>query len=700
MTRRSIHFVLFAAALVIAAQAAAQPRPMTHEDLWLMPRVGAPVVSPDGSLAVFAVLEPAYDPAQQVTNLWLVRTDGSAAPRRITSTRAAESGVSWSDDSQRLAFATQREGDSAAQIYLLDLVQGGEAQRATSISTGARNPRFSPDGQQILFVSNVFPEAADDEHSQRIAEERQQRKHNVRVYEGFPVRNWDRWRGEQQPRVFVQRIGEAGARDLLAASDLVKAPGYGGRITAGSEELDPVWAPDGESIIFVASANRNTAAFAFTHTDLWQVSLSGGEPRRLTNLEVEGDGDTFFRPAFSGDGRSLFATRVPRTGHVYNAARIAAWRWPSSERHPDLTLPDGRSVTTWAPSRDGRHVWLLAEDAGQEKLYRASASGGEAQLVMAPQRGVYANLSVSQGGRGETLLATWESAAHPPEIVRLDPARQRHRTLSAFTSERIAALDLPDLEHFWFESEAGTRIHSMLLRPPGFDPGGSYPLLVLMHGGPHTMWRDMWVLRWNYHLLSAPGYVVLLTNYTGSTGFGEAFAQAIQGDPFRGPALEINQAADEAISRHAFIDGERQCAAGASYGGHLANWLQGTTTRYRCLISHAGLVNLESQWGTSDVAFAREVNAGGPAWERGPVWREQNPIRLAANFRTPTLVTFGELDYRVPINNGLEYWMALQRQQVPSRLVVFPDENHWILKGENSRYFYGEVHDWLARWLR
>jgi dipeptidyl aminopeptidase/acylaminoacyl peptidase len=239
----------------------------------------------------------------------------------------------------------------------------------------------------------------------------------------------------------------------------------------------------------------------------------------------------------------------------------------------------------------------------------------------------------------------------------------------------------------------------MLVLPPAFDPSKKYPLFVVIHGGPHTMWRDQWVTRWNYHLLARPGYVVLLTNYSGSTGFGAAFAQTIQGDPLRTPGAEVNEAADVALRDHAFIDGNRQCAGGASYGGHLANWLQATTTRYRCLISHAGLINLESQWGTSDTVYGREVNNGGPVWEQGPVWREQNPIRYAASFKTPTLVTIGERDFRVPLNNSLEYWTVLQRQQIPSRLVVFPEENHWILKGENSRLFYQEVHDWLARWL-
>jgi dipeptidyl aminopeptidase/acylaminoacyl peptidase len=220
-----------------------------------------------------------------------------------------------------------------------------------------------------------------------------------------------------------------------------------------------------------------------------------------------------------------------------------------------------------------------------------------------------------------------------------------------------------------------------------------------MHGGAANMWRDQISLRWNYHLLAKPGYVILLTNYTGSTGFGEQFAQNIQGDPLKTPAEEINEAADEAVKRFAFIDGTRQAAAGASYGGHLANWMEASTTRYKCLISHAGLANSESQWGTSDTIYGRELMNLGPPWEQGAVWREQNPIRFAARFKTPIMLSVGEHDYRVPTNETLEMWSAIQRMQVPSRLLVWPDENHWILNGENSRYFYKEVADWLARWL-
>jgi dipeptidyl aminopeptidase/acylaminoacyl peptidase len=220
-----------------------------------------------------------------------------------------------------------------------------------------------------------------------------------------------------------------------------------------------------------------------------------------------------------------------------------------------------------------------------------------------------------------------------------------------------------------------------------------------MHGGPAGSWKNTWGYRWNYHLLAAPGYVIVLTDYTGSTGYGEPFGQEIIGDPLKGPAQEINESADDAIRRYAFIDGTRQAAGGGSYGGHLANWMQASTTRYKCLISHAGMVNSESQYLTSDYLWGREIMNGGAPWVKQAAWNEQNPIRFAARFRTPVLITVGEKDYRVPLNNSIENFGLLQRLKIPSRLVIFPDENHWILKPENSRYWYKEVSDWLKKYL-
>ncbi|HZF25954.1 MAG TPA: S9 family peptidase [Steroidobacteraceae bacterium] len=669
---------------------------ITHEDLWLMKRVGAPVPSPDGKWIVVCVTEPAYDEKDQVADLWIVPGDGSAEPRRLTSNKAKENGVTWSDDSKRIAFSTKRDGDDVEQIYVLDVAAGGEAERVTNLSTAARSPQFSPDGSRLLFVSTVYRGALTDADNKRIAEEHKARKYDARTFDGFPIRNWDQWVDpDRQPHVFVQALQPAAAaKDLLAGSKLAASPGFAGRRTDSGEELDAVWTPDGRGIVFTASTDRNAAAYAFTHSVLLQVDAEGGEPRQLTPAT-----GSWSDPQFSPDGKTLYGIFEQDNGTIYSLSRVASLSWPQGGAITIVSRSLDRSVSSFGVTPDGGQIYALAEDAGHEKLYALPAAGGSHRLAYPLESGAYSNLGIAAKADGARLYADWESATSPAEIVRLDPEAGQHAALSHFNTAHAAQIDWQPVREFTFTSRRGRHIHNMVVLPPAFDASRKYPLFVVIHGGPHSMWRDQFVLRWNYHLLAAPGYVVLLTNYTGSTGFGEKFAQAIQGDPLKTPADELNQAADEAVKRFAFIDASRQCAGGASYGGHLANWLQASTTRYRCLISHAGLINLESQYGTSDTVYGREVMNGGPPWEQGAVWRQQNPIRYAERFKTPVLVTVGEHDFRVPMNNAIEYWTALQRQKVASRLIVFPDENHWILKGEDSRYFYQEVQAWLARWL-
>jgi dipeptidyl aminopeptidase/acylaminoacyl peptidase len=473
--------------------------------------------------------------------------------------------------------------------------------------------------------------------------------------------------------LFVQSLEPgAKARDLLAGTKMAAEPGYSGMMNPlGGEELAGAWAPDSESIVFAATTNRNMAAFADTTTHLYQVSAGGGEPKALTS-----GADHYSRPVFRPDGKALYAIMERSTDKVYNLDRIAMFSWPNPGERTIMTANFDRAVSSFGFSPDSKTLYLLAEEQGHEKLFSMPAVGGDVVLAFPVSSGVYTNLSIPARAQSTALIGLWESSVNPSEVVRIDAKAGKHQALTHFNDGKVAELSWQSARHFWFNSKRGKKIHNMLVVPPGFDESRKYPLFVLIHGGPHSMWRDQFFLRWNYHLLASPGYVVLLTNYTGSTGFGEKFAQEIQGDPLRGPGEEINEAADEAIKRFPFIDGSRQAAGGASYGGHLANWLQATTTRYRCLISHAGLINLESQWGTSDGIWHREVNNGGPVWEQGRVWREQNPIRHAKNFRTPILLTVGENDFRVPLNQTLENWSVLQRLQIPSKLIVFPEENH------------------------
>lgn len=673
---------------------AAGTQPLTHETLWMMKRVGAPVVSPDGKWVAFSITEPSYDTKETSDDLWLVPSDGSSAPRRLTFSKSGESDVAWSPDSRRLAFSAKREGDEQNQVYLLDVIGGGESQRITTLSTGARRPRFSPDGKSISFVSTVWPNTADDAANKTAAKAEKDRKANVRIYESFPIRSWDRWLDDKQTHIFVQRL-EAGApaRDLLAGTKLASEKGFGGAIGGeGPERIEVEWAPDGQSLLFAVTTTRNTSAYAEVPTDLYRARVAGGEPEKLTN----GSGG-YGSPRFSKDGRTLYASYEPNNKKLYNNTRLVAFDWPAMTNERRITpAAFDRSASGYSLSADGKSLYFTAEDSGHVNVYSVPAAGGEVTTVIAPERGVYSDLRNAE--QAPVMVGRWSSSVNPAEIVRIDPVTKTHRNLTSVNTALAASLDWQAPQHFWFTSSRGRKIHNMVILPGGFDASKKYPLFVLMHGGPANMWGDSITLRWNYHLLAKPGYVVLLTNYTGSTGFGEKFAQDIQGDPLKGPAMDINEAADEAIKRYSFIDATRQYAGGASYGGHLANWMEATTTRYKALIAHAGLASLESQWGTSDVIYHRELMNNGPLWESGPLWREQSPIRYAASFKTPMMLSVGERDYRVPLNQTLEMWSALQRMQVPSKLLVWPDENHWIMNPENSRVFYTQVAEWLARW--
>lgn len=693
---------LVCAVTLLGAEAPSQTgrQTITHEALWMMKRVGAPVPSPDGKWAVVSVTMPAYDAKEQTADLWIVAIDGSAAPRQLTQTKSSESGAAWSPDSTKIAFSAKRDGDEVAQLYVLNVAAGGEAERVTNLTLGAQQPKWSPDGAQLLFVSEAFPGCADEEANKKAAKERKDRKYNVRAYETFPIRFWDHWLDEKQAHLFVQEAKSgAKARDLFAGTKLVGSRGFGPQNSDEGQTIEAEWTPDGTAVVFTAAVNRDEAARAPVRTQIFSVAASGGEPRNLTN-----DSRSYEQLEFSPDGRQLVCTTNEEpTDKVYALTRLSSFAWPfDAAKRQVLTASLDRSVGRFAMPREQERAWFTAEDAGRERLFSVALAGGDVREEKTNDLGCLTGLSA--GGR--SLVANWESVSNPPEIFALATGGTAPRQLTRFNVEKAATLDLAPVEHFWFTSSRGKKIHSLLVRPPGFDAAKKYPLFVVMHGGAANMWRDAWVLRWNYHLLAAPGYAVLLTDYTGSTGYGEKFSQDIQFDPLKGPADEINEAADEALKRFSFLDGTRQAAAGASYGGHLANWMEATTTRYRCIISHAGEADLIMQWGTSDSVFGREVNSGTPIWGDSKVWREQSPVMLGGNrekgtgFVTPILISVGEQDFRVPMNNAMMFFTLQQRLQVPSKLLVFPENNHWILKGEDSRYWFGEVQAWLAKYLK
>ena len=665
----------------------------------MMKRVGEPVVSPDGKWVVVSVLEPSYEEDKEISDLWLVPADGHAPPRRITNTRARENGVAWSPDSRSIAFSTKREGDEAAQIYILDLIDGGEARRLTDLSTGASAPKWRPDGKAVLFESAVYPNALDDEANKKVAAEHKARKYNVRTYEHFPVRQWNQWLDDKQPTLLVQSLEPgAKAKDIISPSELAHNSGFFGvpDPTSAGSSLEGVWSPDGKEVIFNATVEHWNAASGAVGFHLYRVSADGGaEPKIITPASGE-----YGAAQFSADGHSLFFKYTLQDTEIYHLPRLYRVSWPAGGEATLVARDFDREVAVFAITPDSHSVYILAPNAANESLYRVPATGGKPTAVIEPTVGGYSALTIAQKAAKPQLVASYGSSVSPLEVVTIDPGTHQHTNLTHFDTATAASIDWQPPQHFYFTSAKGRNIHNMIVLPPSFDANKKYPLITLIHGGAASNNPDQIGLRWNYHLLAAPGYVILMTDYTGSTAFGEKFAQAIKLDPLKTPGDELNQAVDEAIRRYAFIDGSRLCAAGASYGGHLANWLEATTTRYKCIISHAGEVDLATQWGESDYIYEREVTNGGPPWAGNIIWHEQSALTYAANWKTPMLLSIGERDFRVPIGNTLENWATLQRMHVPSRLLVWPDAWHWILKPEDSRHFYEEVHNWLAKYLK
>jgi len=713
--RRSIGSLLIAAACAslacaahaadstAAASAAASQQAkhaITHEDVWLMKRVGAPVASPDGKWAVFSVVDSAYDSKELWSDLWIKSLTDESAPRRLTFSKGGESAVAWSPDSRQLVFIAKREGDEAGQIYRLDVAAGGEAQRLTSLTLGARSPKWSPDGKQLLFISDIYPGNKTEADVKQSAKERKDRKYSARTYETTAPRYFDKWLTDKQVRLFIvdaQAGTEATPRDILSGSELAALPGFGGGQGDEGQSLDAIWTPDGKAVVFNAATNRDAAQREAIPSQLYLVAATGGEPQRLTQ-----DQHSYNNLKFAADGKTLFALSDAETpGKVYDVNRLASFAWPLVSPQPTiLTAKLDRSISRYVLPEDGKRIIFSYEHAGLEKLYSIAVTGGEVRDEPSLPTGSISSLSSG----GKSLVGVWESSINPPEIYAFNGKQPKR--LTSFNTEKASKIDWQAPEHFWFKTADGRQIHNMIVKPANFDPNKKYPLFTVIHGGAASMWRDQFVLRWNYHLLAKPGYIVLLTDYKGSTGYGEEFARSIQFDPLKGPGDELNQGVDEAIKKYPFIDATKLAAGGASYGGHLANWLQATTTRYKAIVSHAGEMDLIMQWGTSDGGFGRETNAGGPVWSKLPVWRDQSPVMQAGNhekgtgFTTPILITVGELDYRVPANNALMNFAVQQRLNVPAKLIVFPDENHWILKGENSRFFYSQVEEWLAKYLK
>lgn len=655
-------------------------KPLTHEIMVKLKKVGPPQISPNGQWIIYSQVETSYNLDEQTSDLWLASSDGKVAARKITSTKTAEENYFWNKDGSKIYFTAKREGDEAAQLYVLAM-DGGEAQRLTQVSTGVSGAKLSSDGSLIAFSSRVFPLAFTDSLSKKRAEENKKIKYKARVYTSFPVRYWDSWLDEKQDHVFIlsTKIGSF-PKNIFNDLAIINSKGFRlGNFT---------FAPGGKSIVFSAMVDYNTSAFQSPKSNLYELSVQGGKEKQLTF-----DANDYTRADFSADGKFLIASVSENGNKLYYLTRLFRYTWPNLVDKFELAPTLDRPMNDY--SIVGSDLVASLEDQGVDRIIKINLVSGLVSNVIGGEMGSYTAISLRSTGE---FAYTFQHMGAPPEVWAYKNGAIL--PISKSNDQVLASLDIPRPEVIWTLTSRAKKVKSLVLRPSNFDSKRKYPLFVLMHGGPAISFKDVFGSRWNPNVLASTDYVIVMTDYTGSVGYGEKFAQDIQFDPFKGPGQEILEGAADAIKRFSFIDATKQAAGGASYGGHLANWMQATTSHFKCLIAHAGLVNSEAQWGTSDVIWGRELMNGAAPWVSTKTWREQNPMRFAANFKTPMLLTVGENDFRVPINNTLENWSIHQRLQIPSKLIVFPGENHWILNPENSKFHYQSITDWLGQYLK
>jgi dipeptidyl aminopeptidase/acylaminoacyl peptidase len=663
------------------SQESSERRGITFEDLRSMHRVADPKISPDGAWVVYSVATPDMDANRNAGNIWIVPAAGGA-PTQLTQS-GRDSAPTLSPDNKMVAFLSSREGTS--QIYVLSL-QGGESHAITHLSGGADIVKWSPDGTTIAFTSPVYPDCKDDACNSARDAEKEKNKVKARVYEQLLYRHWTHWSEGKRSHLFVTAVDGSGTpRDLTSGANYDVPPNERG----GPEDIN--FSPDGKEICFTAVPDKMEAVS--TNGELFLVPVTGGEAKRITtNPGFDGN------PVYSPDGNYIAYHAQLTAG--YEADR---WRVMLFDRRTgkieNLTEKFDRSAEGLVWSPDSKSIYFTAENETLAPVYSMSArTGAEPKKIVVEGF----NTAVSLSADGKIMAFTRTSLTMPAEVFVASADGANPRQVTHHNDALLAKLDMNAPETFWFEGAGGSKVQAMLIRPPQFEATKKYPLLVLLHGGPQTMWSNAWGYRWNAEVFSAAGYVTLMINRHGSTGYGQKFTDEIANDWGGQAYTDVMKGVDYTLANYKFTDGSRMAAAGGSYGGFMADWIATHNGRFKAIISHAGGYDQTSMYATEELWFEEHDMQGTP-WGNPESYKKWSPATYAgelAKYKTPTLVIAGENDFRVPYTQSLEFFNTLQRQGVPSKLVIFPDEGHWVLKPQNSQFWYKTFLDWLAMYLR
>ncbi|MEO8063488.1 MAG: S9 family peptidase [Pseudomonadota bacterium] len=674
MHRIVVSLLAFSFAAVSFAQTSApvNPRQMTAEKMWAFKRLGEPVITPDGTQAILPVTT--YDIADNkgLTDLWMWPVAGGPA-RQLTSDKASDTQATVSPDGKWVAFVSRRGEDAESQIYLI-AVDGGEARRVTNLPTGASVPEWFPDSTRIAFVSEVWPDLVRWEDQAARKKERESSKMTAQVWTKSPISYFDHYLDDTEPHLFSIGIdgGEPAAITRMSGYHLSKQD-----VDTFSYDISP----DGLEVAFQANVDKTGLRANY---DVILLPTCGCKPARNITPDSKGDDD---QPRFSPDGRRLayIQQRIPT--FYGDRARLMMFDRGAGTT-AGLTENWDRSVTGLVWERDSRSLLGTIDDAGTRRVYRFRLDGGKPAPIT--KESSFGGLALSRNGKA--LVSIRQSFTEPPTLVALNLRSGVATKLSTINDAALAALDQGKVESVTYQGAKDADIQMWVIYPPGFDATKKYPLLMLLHGGPHGAITDGLQWRWNAEVFASWGYVVTWHNFHGSSGFGNDFTDSINPDWISLPYEDTIKAAEWLMAKP-FIDSERMVAAGGSYGGFLATTLLGRKHPFKALVAHAAVYNMFAQQGSD---YGAETERFFNYWEKPEEFAKYSPHTFAGNFNTPTLVIHNQLDLRVPLNHGIELFNTLQKRGVPSKLLYYPDENHWVLKPQNSLFWYQTVHDWVA----
>jgi dipeptidyl aminopeptidase/acylaminoacyl peptidase len=664
--------------VTVASLIAAQKLPFNVNALLQIQRISEPQLSPDGRQVVFTVQSPDLDKNARPKQIYIVPVSGGT-PRQLTQDGTQNERPRWSPDSKQIYFISNRGGTS--QIWAME-ADGQGARQVTRLSTEAGGLLISADGKKLIFTSSVYPDCgADDACNQRKIDDDGKVKSKARQYTSLLYRHWTEWQTKRRTHLMSANI------DGTLLQDLTPGPADVPPFSLGGPD-DYAVSPDSTEVAF--AMNVDTDAANSTNSDIYVTPIGGGDVKKITTgLGADNS------PSYSPDGKYLAFRSQARAGFESDRWRLMILE-RTTGRTTNLTESLDRWVEgyTWSP--DSTRIFFTVQDRGRVGLQMIQASGGGVRTIISGSASLD---DVQFTGDGRTLIYTEQSGSKPVEIYRASSSGGTPIALTHLNDALLSRYAITPFEEFTVDGADKTRVHSFLLKPPDFSPSRKYPVLLLIHGGPQGEWGESWTYRWNAQVFASAGYIVVMPNPRGSVGYGQKFTDDISGD-WGGKVYDDLMAVTDYVAGQPYADPDRIAAAGGSYGGYMVDWLLGHTTRFKAFVSHAGVFDLRSEAGETEELWFVNWEFKGMPWDNPEIYAKWSPSYFVKDFKTPTLVMHGEQDFRVPVGQGMQLFTALQSQKVPSKMVLFPDEGHWILKPQNSVLWYTQFLDWIGEWTK